>query len=440
MSENLPNPPQSLPPIEFVAGGPTDEIQQANLEAVEPSPGYPPMVIMIADAITKRSDVVLLDYQQDMANVRYKVDGIWHSMPPMDRESGDFLLATLKRLANLDFEERVARQESDFVAIYLKHKHKCKIICQGVKTGERVAIYIDREKPSTDSLSDMGLRESQRQKLVKIINTEGTLVLAGYIPDEFSKAFWAGVQKAGDRFMQDYVILHDVQKPFEEVINVTPAPYDSKKGESVSSILPGVLLKEPNVLALNELSDGETLDAITELTVQQKISALARIEARDVFDAILRVMVLQPKLDDFANSLSCVLVQRTARILCDYCRQQFEPSPQLLQQLGLPANRVASMFTHFAPRPEDLIDENGNPIELEPCPKCGGPGYFERTSLFELLVVDDELRKAIVGKGNRNELINAARNCDHVSIRDEGVVMVAKGITSLEELRRVLKQ
>lgn len=438
MSEELQY--QSLPPVEFIAGGPNDEIKQANLEAVQPSPGYPSLVIMLADAITKRADIVLLDYQPGLTAIRYKVDGVWHSMPDMDRESSDFMLASLKRLANLDHLERVARQKSEFHATYLKHKHKCVFVSQGVKSGERVAIYVDREKPPTDSLENMGMRSSQREKLAECINRQGSLVVASAMPSEFFAPFWEGVLKTGDRFMRDFFMIYDAAKPNNEVINVTPVSYDTTKGETFQSTLRQVLLREPNVIALPEIDSSEQLDLLCDQIVQNEMTGIVRTEGRDVFDALLRLQVVKPDLQKLASTLSCVVNQRTIRMLCDYCRQPFAPNNQLLQQLGLPPNRIATLFTHFAPRPEDMIDEQGNPYELEPCPKCGGPGYFERTSIFEILIANDEIKKAVANGANRAELTKAAANADHISIRDEGVVLVAKGITSLEELRRVLKQ
>ncbi len=434
------SPRPTLPPIQFVAGGPTDEIKQANLEAVQPSPGYGAMVILLADAITKRADVVLLDYTQSATNIRYKVDGLWHSMAAMDRESGDFMLASLKRLVNQDFQERVRKQEGEFVATYLKRKHKCRLVSQGVATGERVAIYIDREKPEMESLAQLGIRERQREQLAEVINNDRALVLAAAMPDDFSELFWMAVLSAGDRFMRDFVILHDASKSPPQVINVNPVKYSADQPDGPEKAIYGMLLREPNVVCFSEIPDGKTLNHACKLVNSNDLTVLTRIGARDVFDAILRALVLQPDVEKFAQALTCVIAQRNLRMLCDHCKQPFNPSQQLLSQLGLPANRVTTLYTHFQPRPEDLVDAKGNPIEWEPCPKCGGPGYFERTCIFELLMVNDQLRNLIANNPSRQGLIEAASSTNFVSLRDEGVLKVAKGITSLEELRRVLKQ
>ena len=132
MAEPAPTNIEDLPPITFVADGESEEIRQANLEAVLPSPGYPTTVLLMADAISKRADVILLDYTAANVSVRYEVDGLWHSMPAMDRTNGDYLLATLKQMANLDWQQRRERQVGKFTADYLKQKHKCVLTSQGV--------------------------------------------------------------------------------------------------------------------------------------------------------------------------------------------------------------------------------------------------------------------------------------------------------------------
>ncbi len=77
---------------------------------------------------------------------------------------------------------------------------------------------------------------------------------------------------------------------------------------------------------------------------------------------------------------------------------------------------------------------------MEPCATCGGPGYRERTAIFELLIVNDQVRKAIVETPTVSQIAAVAKQTGHIALRDEGIVLTAKGITSLEELQRVLKK
>ena len=114
----------------------------------------------------------------------------------------------------------------------------------------------------------------------------------------------------------------------------------------------------------------------------------------------------------------------------------FTPAPKLLHQLGLPQGRIAELYKPFVHHP-DMVDEDEKPIL--PCPKCSGIGYQGRTGIFEFLQITDQLRAAIVQKPHLKHLQGVAEQGGHVSMKMEGIVLIAKGITSIEELQRVLK-
>ncbi len=135
-----------------------------------------------------------------------------------------------------------------------------------------------------------------------------------------------------------------------------------------------------------------------------------------------------------------VLNQRLVRRLCESCKQGFQPSPQLLQKLGIPQGRVAKLYQPFVPPPPDQrVDAKGNPIEIEICRRCGGRGYFGRIAIFELLVVTDELRKAVLTQPNAEHLRAVAAQMGHRSFQEEGILTAALGSTSLQELQRMMQ-
>ena len=111
---------QELPPIQLTAAGRDEKEQKANLERVMPSPGFPTCAHVICDAIEKRADTTVFDFTPQIVNIRYQIDGIWHNMPQMDRETGDFMMATMKQLAGMNYRERRARQQGQFQGLLMK--------------------------------------------------------------------------------------------------------------------------------------------------------------------------------------------------------------------------------------------------------------------------------------------------------------------------------
>jgi len=155
--------------------------------------------------------------------------------------------------------------------------------------------------------------------------------------------------------------------------------------------------------------------------------------------------MLKPPRGQFAEAATVVLNMRLVRKLCDNCKQPYPPNPQLLQKLGIPPGRVAVLYREYQPPPPGQEPEpqkkrkKGQPEEPTVCPRCTGAGYFGRTGLFEMLVVDDNIRKALVENPRLEVIRKLARQAGCRTIQEEGILMVAKGETSIPELQRILK-
>ena len=432
----MPNSNQQETPITFVPAGETELERAETLEDVLPSPGFPVVTQLVADAIQKRSDVTVLDFTPQQVNIRFQIDNVWHTMPIMDRETGDYMLATLKRLAGADYRNRRAHQEGAFQAEYQRTKHRCKLVSQGVRTGERIALYIELPKAKAESLTELGMPKSLQQKLSPVLESDSGIVLCCGVPNEGYTSIWRGMLTACDRFLRDFYVIEEESRSEPEVINVTPILFNEKAGETAFSPLPQLMLKEPNVIAFAEAERGEIIDQMVELSADDIFVPL-RSHGKHASDGVARLILRKPNVRELAKQLRAVVCMRTVRRLCADCRQAFVPHPTMLNKLGLPAGSVRQMYKSFEYQP-GMVDENEQ--EIEPCPSCNGIGYLGLTGTFEVLIVGDKFRQAMVEAPHVNQLLAAARSEGHISIRETGVVAVAQGITSLEELQRVLNK
>jgi type II secretory ATPase GspE/PulE/Tfp pilus assembly ATPase PilB-like protein len=426
-----------IPPIQFTPAGATPEVQEETLEVVTPSPGFPATAQLLAEAIQRESFTTVLDFTPQQVSVRFQIDGLWHSGTAMDRETGDYMLATLKKIAGLNFRERRARQEGQFETHFLKKKQKVRVVSQGIKTGERVAIYLDWKRPSLDKVADLGMREGMIKQLSPILeNPETGLVVVSAIPGEGYTSAWRGVLDACDRLTRDYFVIEEKDEVEPEVINIYSVEFDRSRGENALSPITQLLLKQPDVLAFNELPDAETIDGIVELSTNKNMPVFVRAPGKNALDSVLRLLALKPDVEKFAHRLTAVVSMRLIRKLCEKCRISYTPHPNLLKKLGIPPGRIAELFKPFVYQP-GMVDEKEN--EIEPCRECHGIGYKGRTGLFELLVVNDAIRQALVNRTKLSQLMALAQRSGHVTMQQEGIVQVARGLTSLEELQRVLK-
>jgi len=149
--------------------------------------------------------------------------------------------------------------------------------------------------------------------------------------------------------------------------------------------------------------------------------------AKGVAESLLTMLQLKIPPARFATSVTAAVNARLLRKLCPKCKEGYAPTAQVLEQLGIPAGRVEAFY-----RPPQQPEEV--------CTECQGIGYFGRTGIFEFLIVDEGVRQALTTTPQLAPLRLAARKAGMRTLQEEGIVLVAKGITSLQELMRVLKE
>jgi type II secretory ATPase GspE/PulE/Tfp pilus assembly ATPase PilB-like protein len=429
---------ETAAPVQFTAAGDTAEERQENEEMVSTSPGYNPAANIIAEAIHKDADLTILDFTAQQVNVRFRIDGLWHPGQPMDRQTGDYMLAVVKQLAGMDYRDRRNKQTGKFATEYQRKKQSFKIVAQGTPTGERVGLYLSYKRPPLDKLEDLGIRKSMIPNIVQLMDMteKAGMFLVSAVPGEGYTAAWRGALDSCDRLVRDFFVLEDVTQQEPEVINVMPETFDSRKGETAMTPLPQLLLREPDVLAVPNLTDGKLIDQLVDVSNDNSIPVYLRNEGKNAIDALLRILALNPKRKELLALLSGVLCMRLVRKLCENCKVGYQPHPQLLQKLGLPQGRIEKLYRPFIWKP-GLVDEEEN--EIQPCTTCCGVGYKGRTGIFELLTMNDDLRASASQNPNFNTLMNIAKINGHITIQQEAAVVIAQGITSVEELQRMLQ-
>ena len=245
--------------------------------------------------------------------------------------------------------------------------------------------------------------------------------------------------KETDRYMRDFVSIQDSSNLEAEVENVEVVTYNRALGESAEGILPSVLLKQPDVLVIPNIASKEALDVLIEQVLTEDRMTFVTVNAKDCAEALLRIAQLRPNMSQFAEATTMVLNQRLVRKLCTDCKQAYPPNPQLVQKLGLPPGRVSVFYREWQPPPpgEEPKKKKGEP---DVCPTCNGGGYFERTGIFEMMLMNDHIRQALVQQPKLDVIRQISRKTGNRSLQEEAILLVAKGVTSINEIQRVMKQ
>jgi len=416
------------PPVKLVPkGGATDRDNSVNLLTARQSPGFLGTRELLADAVSYEADAVMLDFTPEMVGVRYQIDGVWHEREAQDRESGDALLSVLKTISARDAAERRKKQEGAFGAEVNGKTLNCKLVTQGVETGERAMVLFEQKKSPFNTLDDIGMRTKMQEQLREAIGQKQGVVLLASPPAQGLSTTFEITLRAMDRFIRDYAAIEDAGKREREVENVAVTTYNGAAGESPATILPKLVRTYPGAFVVRDPVNAETMAILLKQVGEERMVVIGT-RAKECAEALLRVLQLKVPAKDFAPAATAVLTQRLIRKLCESCKEAFPPTPEMCRQLGIPPGKVEFLYRE--------------PTEVEEgkvCPACQGIGYRGRTAIFEFMPVDDQVRETLIKAPKLENLRAAGRKAGMRTMQEEGLVLVVKGVTSLPELARVLK-
>ena len=418
------------PPVDLKALGANDDSKnQANLLIARRSPGYVLVKELVVDMEARHSERVILDYTQEAVAIRHQIDGVWHSAEPRDRESGDVMLAVMKQLANLNVNDRRNKQEGQFGAEYQKRKFECPIVTQGTKSGERVMVALrGGHAKDFQTYADIGMRDKLSSQWSEVMNLESGVIIYSAPPEGGLTTLTDVGLLETDRLMRDFFSIEEKSNPERDIENIEPTFYDASKGESPITLLPSLSLRYPNVYVCRDWVNTESAKKLLEEVNEENRVWITSIHAKEAPEALLRMLQKKVPHKEFAESVSAVLNTRLIRKLCDACKIEYPATPDLLKKLGIPPGKVTSLYR---PPKEDEI--------AKPCVECNGIGYKGRTGLFELLIVNEQVREVLLKKPQMDLLRKAARKSGMRTLQEEGILLVARGETSLPELSRILK-
>jgi len=410
------------PPIRFIGktrkGG---DAELANRQ-VENSKGYLAARELIYDAILRRATDVHLEPTEDELSIRYRIDGVLRSSEPFDRGTGDALINVFKVLSAIDITERRKAQDGSFRADMEGRDIDFRVATQGTNAGEKLSIRILDQSNSVSSLSELGMRKQLQGQLMEIIKQpHGMFLSCGPTGAGKSTTLYAALSEI-DRHMVNVITVED---PIEyKMENVTQIEINTKAGQSFANSLRSILRQDPDVVMVGEIRDDETARIACQAANTGHM-VFSTIHANDAITALFRMIDLGVEPFLIASSLSAIMGQRLVRKLCPDCREAYTPDPSMLKKLGLPPEKVPALY-----RP---------PKEEAPCETCGGIGYYGRIGVYELLVLNDRIRDLLRENPVLSSIKAEARKNGMLYLREEGLRLVVKGETSLEELVRVVK-
>lgn len=439
-------PPEALPQdqgaqVDFSPAGASANDRQSNLIRARQTNGFNVLKDLIIQAQFKRSEQILMDYTRESVSLRILVDGAWHALEPMDRPTGDAVLASLKHLAGLNPAERRAQQVGQFAIKSELGKSQMELTSRGVPTGERAQLKFIRAAQEILPLDQLGMFPDMVTQIRSSLNQPGMTIVSAP-PATGMTTSWQGALFTADRLTRDCVGLIDEDETETVVENIVIHRYDQNTPDKDQlSVLSAMLLTQPDMIAVPKIENSDVLDLLAKQVLTQERSVLLLTPAKSAAEALLRVYAQAGDREQFLKALNNVTCQRLVRRLCDQCKVEVQVQPQVIKQLGGDPRTQTTIFNQWTlPPPEQRVDEKGNPIEFPPCEACGGIGFIGRIGVFEMLTLNDQLRQFIKKNPKVAPLEQAATKLGKRSLAQQAYQLVLLGVTSLAEVQRVLKE
>lgn len=414
----------SGPPIVFIGKTSTGKRDDKTSRAVEQSKGYVAARELVYDSIMRRCTDIHLEPKEDELAVRLRIDGVMYPTEPFDRAVGDAIVNIFKVLSAMDITERRRPQDGSFGALVEAREIDFRVATQGTRFGEKMSLRILDQSNSVKSLENLGMRKQMQESIEKIIHQpHGLFLSCGPTGAGKSTTLYTALNSLDSNEMNIITIEDPVEYKMETVNQIE---INTKAGQTFAGSLRSVLRQDPDVVMIGEIRDEETAKVCCQAANTGHM-VFSTIHANDSITALFRLIDLGVEPFMLSSSISAILAQRLGRKLCPHCKEAYKPNPEFLKQAGLSAEKVKELY-----RAKENKGANR-------CTHCSGMGYMGRIGVFELLVVNDRMREMIRETEAMSAIKAEARKAGMLTMMEEGVRLVVRGVTSVEEIVRVVK-
>lgn len=367
---------------------------------------------------TRASDIHI-EPKADQYVVRIRVDGSMVDVAKLKRETGIRLASVVKVLADIDIAQKLVVQEGSFGVQVPDRRVDYRVSFTPSLHGQKGVIRVLDSSNSPRYLWDLGLPDGQFKVIDRVIKGDSGLILVCGPTGSGKTASLYATLRSIDSAERNVVTIED---PIEiQLEGITQLPVREDQGNTFPVLLRSVLRQDPDVVLVGEIRDAETARVAMQAAMTGHL-VFSTLHARDTVGSVFRLIDLGIEPYLISSALSMVIAQRLVRVLCPACRLARRPNAEEVEKVqpmlaGKPLERV------FGPRG---------------CVKCLQTGFSGRRGVFEVLLINDDLR-AVISKGNQpGEIWKALEDTNFRKLLQAGYSLVADGVTTLEEVERAV--
>jgi type IV pilus assembly protein PilB len=379
---------------------------------------------IIFTALERRASDIHIEARDIEVVVKYRIDGVLqYAMTPIAKEWHSTILSRIKVMSDLDIAERRVPQDGRFRVRYKSRSVDFRVsIMPSINGEDAVLRVLDKETLSEKfhnlTLDVVGFDQEDLRKLRRYIREPyGMVLVTGPTGSGKTTTLYAAINEI--KTDEDKIIT--IEDPVEyQVRGITQIPVNEKKGLTFARGLRSILRHDPDKIMVGEIRDEET----AQIAIQSALTGhlvFTRVHANNVTVVIGRFINMGVEPYNFVSALNCILAQRLVRVVCEHCKKMAKPTAEEMKASALDPALWSQVL---------LANGTG-------CLECAGSGYHGRAAISELLDLTDTIREMIINRRPTSEIKRAAKDSGMTFLRDAGLAMVRRGITTLKEINKV---
>ena len=392
-----------------------------DLEAIEEMAEAAPvrkllnMVLLLAIK-DKASDIHFEPFEEEY-KMRYRVDGVLYELVPPPRHLAPAIASRIKVMSNLDIAERRLPQDGRIQLALGGNEVDIRVSTLPTMFGESVVLRIlDRTVVQLD-LKKLGMPEDTLKTWHEIVEKpNGIVLVTGPTSSGKTTTLYATLNHLNR--IEDKIIT--TEEPVEyDIEGLIQIPVNPDIGVTFASCLRSILRQDPDKILVGETRDLET----AEISIQASLTGhivFTTLHTNDAPSAITRLRDMGLPTFLITATVEAVLAQRLVRRICQNCRTEFMPAPEVCMELGLSVEDASTKKFYYG----------------KGCEKCNNTGYKARMGIYELLVMNDTLRDMVVAEASLDDFRSACRKFGMRTLRETGMSMIHDGLSSIEEILR----
>ena len=367
----------------------------------------------LQQAINQRASDIYIEPMEHACQIRLRIDGVLCPQPPLAAELANLLSARLKVLGNLDIAERRLPQDGQFTIELANEPVSFRIATLPCSGGEKIVLRLLHQVPQALEPKALGMNAEQLACFNAVLHQpQGLILVTGPTGSGKTVTLYSALQS---RNTPD-VNICSVEDPIEiPLAGLNQTQINPRAGLTFQNVLRALLRQDPDIIMVGEIRDGETA-GIAINAAQTGHLVLSTLHTNSTTETLIRLEQMGVARWMISSALTMVIAQRLVRRLCPHCRRETRDQAQLPRSVW--------------PRPLPRWQPTG-------CDRCYH-GFYGRVAIFEVLAIDNALQQAIASGAGTDVIEASARQAGMVSLFEHGCRAVEQGLTTIEELLRVL--